>query len=81
MLDPKRLSLAGGIVAGIWFFFLTLFAFFTGYGVMGLTVLSDLYPGYTISWGGAFVGLIYGFVEGYIFFCVLARLYNRFGRR
>lgn len=81
MLDSRRLGLAGGIVGGLLVFLFTLVSLYTGFGTMSLTMISDLYVGYTITWSGAFIGGMYGFIQAFLYFYVLAAIYNRLGKR
>jgi hypothetical protein len=37
----------------------------------------SIYPGYSISPGGSFLGLIYGFLDGFIAGAVIAWIYNK----
>jgi hypothetical protein len=77
-LSPKNLGLAGGIVHGIWMFLLTVLSSGTGYAHHALGVLQDAYPGFTLTFGGSLLILVYGFVEAFIGFFLIAWLYNRF---
>ena len=43
-----------------------------------LSKLGTFYLGYSVSWGGAFVGLVYGFIDGLIGGFLLVLLYNAF---
>ena len=77
-LSPKNLGLAGGIVHGVWMFALTLLAVGTGYAHQALSSVQDAYPGYVITFGGSVLALVYGFVEAFIGFYLIAWLYNMF---
>lgn len=76
MLNAKKLGLAGGILGGLATFVFTLIAHFTGYGESSLNRMSDVYPGYTVSFGGAFGGLVYAFIANFIALFLLAWIYN-----
>lgn len=76
MIDAKRLGLAGGILWGLVLFFVTLLSSKTGYASVFLTMLSGIYPGFEISAGGSLLGLIYGFLDGFIGLYLLITLYN-----
>jgi hypothetical protein len=41
-----------------------------------LSLLNNYFPGYSVTWGGAFVGLIYGAVVGGLAGYVLTYVYN-----
>lgn len=76
-LSAKGLGLALGILWGLTVFFTTLLIMWRGGGGT-LQKLSQVYFGYTVSLGGAFIGLIWGFVDGLILGVLLAVLYNAF---
>lgn len=75
-LNPLRLGLAAGIVWGVSMFLMTLIAIPTGYAYEWLGLMANIYPGYTISYMGSLVGLIYGFFDGFVGLFVLGWLYN-----
>ena len=50
----------------------------TGSAGETLGKLSAFYIGYSVSWAGAFIGLVYGFVDGLIGGFLLVLLYNAF---
>lgn len=74
-LDGIRLGIAGGMVVGLSLFFLTVIASSTGYGVEMLDFLS-FYPGYDMTASGSVLGFVWGFLDGFIFFALLAWIYN-----
>ncbi len=77
MLNEKRFGLAGAILWGFCMFIMTIFSMYTGYATIFLTMMADIYPGYSISWVGSFVGLVYGFIDAGIGLYVLAWIYNK----
>jgi hypothetical protein len=81
MLNATKLGLAGGIAWGVCLFLTTLLSVWTGYGKAFLEMVSSLYPWFGISIGGAFLGLIEGFIDGFVCLFVLAWLYNRFNKQ
>lgn len=80
MLKAGRLGLAGGILWGIMMFLCTILEIYTGYSYGLLTIFKGIYPGYTLSWGGAFLGLVYGFIDAFIGLFLLAFIYNKLGK-
>lgn len=78
MLSPKSLGLAGGILKGLGVFVFTLIAAHTGYAHNLFSMMTEMWPGYTVSTAGSVVGLIYGFISGFVWLALLAWLYNRF---
>ncbi len=79
-LDALNFGIAGGIIWGVTVFICTLLAIYTGYSETFLAILQSVYPGYHISLLGSFVGLIYGFLDGFLGFFLLAWLYNKIKR-
>ncbi len=77
-LNVRALGLAGGIAWGLVIFLLTYWFLIFGYEGVTLARLSNVYLGYSVTWYGAFVGLIWGFVDGFIGGVLLAWLYNKF---
>ncbi len=77
-LNVRALALAGGIAWGLMIFLLTYWFLIFGYEGETLARLSNVYLGYSVTWYGAFVGLIWGFVDGLIGGALLAWLYNKF---
>lgn len=77
-LNVRALGLAGGIVWGLAIFLTTYWFLVLGHGGTMLSKLSNVYLGYSVTWYGAFVGLVWGFVDGFIGGALLAWLYNKF---
>lgn len=73
-------GLALGIVWGLSLFILTLIAINTGYSYADifLGVIDSIYPWYSWSVAGAFVGLGLGFIDGFLGGAIIAWIYNRF---
>lgn len=77
-LKPSALGISLGLVWGVSLFLTTWLSFFTGYGKLFLEVLAQsIYPGYTISPLGSFLGLAYGFLDGFVSATLIAMIYNR----
>ena len=77
MLNAKKLGIAGGIVWGGCFYLTTLLCLYTGYAEFWLAPWVSVYPGFELSLSGAFVGLLYGFADGFIGLYLLAWIYNK----
>jgi hypothetical protein len=75
-LNVKALSLTAGILWGIGVWFATLWLVVFGYEGFLMSKLDHFYFGYTVTVGGAFVGLAWGFVDGVICGALFAWLYN-----
>lgn len=81
-IKPLYAGLAGGILWGAVMFAATLASVYAdGYGGNFLVAMSSIYPGYAISVAGSFIGLLYGFVDGFVALFVIAWLYNMFDKK
>jgi hypothetical protein len=77
-LRPLALGVGLGVVWGVSLFLTTWVSYFTGYADLFLkTMAGSIYPGYSISPAGSFLGLIYGFLDGLIGGAVVALIYNK----
>jgi hypothetical protein len=76
-LNVKAFALTAGILWGATVFLTTLWLLGLGYQGGLMRVLNHFYFGYTFSVVGAFVGLVYGFVDGLVCGAIFAWLYNR----
>ncbi|MBI2956063.1 MAG: hypothetical protein HYY26_02000 [Acidobacteria bacterium] len=69
-LDKKALGMACGLVCGAVVFFATVFLLLTaepGREVgPRLGLLSQYFLGYSVTWGGSLVGLLWGFATGFV---------------
>lgn len=79
-LNKGALGLSLGIVWGLLIFAMTIVDLFRGAG-QTLILLSYIYRGYSISFTGAFIGLVWGFVTGLLFGYIVACLYNAMSGR
>ena len=77
MLDAKKLGTAGGILWAVCMFITTILSIYTGYASEFLNAMGSIYPGYVVSWGGSFLGLVYGFFDAFIGLYLLGWLYNK----
>jgi len=77
-LNPKAFALACGILWGAGLFLATLWLMIIGSQGNTIILLGKFYWGYSLSFVGAIMGLIWGFVDGIIGGFLLAWLYNKF---
>jgi len=73
--SPNALGIAIGVLWAAYVLFYSITAMF-GWGIALIDVISSLYVGYGPSVLGAFIGAVWGFVDGYIAGVVIALLYN-----
>jgi len=76
-MNVKAYALAAGIVWGFLLFVFTVVETARGAGHT-LELLSFWYPGYSITYLGSAIGLVYGFVSGALIGAAFCWLYNRF---
>ncbi len=76
---PLALGLTSAVLWGVFCVFLTtLLSVYTGYGRAFLEAIPEsVYPGYSITLGGSFIGLGYGLIDGFVCGYIFAWLYNR----
>ncbi len=76
-LSPYKLGLSAGILWGLALAIMTVAGILFGYGLPFLHLMASVYPGYAVSYPGALIGLIYGFVDGFVGLYIFGWLYNR----
>ncbi|UCF18514.1 MAG: hypothetical protein JSU87_11255 [Gemmatimonadota bacterium] len=80
-LDARAFGLACGAVTGIAGFAATLLSLQRGAG-QTISVISAVYFGYSWSYGGALLALVWGLVYGFVGGWLFATVYNGLaGRR
>ena len=79
-LSIKAFALTCGLLWGGAVCFATLWLIAFGYEGSVIRQLDHFYFGYSFSVVGAFVGLVYGFVDGAVGGGLFAWLYNRLAR-
>ena len=72
------LGLTLGILFGSGLFLATNILVIKGGARVGpnLQLLNQFFPGYRVTFGGSFLGLMYGFAVGYISGWIIATVYN-----
>jgi hypothetical protein len=79
-LNALKFGIAWGILSAIYVFLMTLVGMLSpGYTSHFTWILMETYGllGYSISLGGAFLGALYSFIDGFILLWLFALLYNR----
>ena len=77
-LDIVKFGLAGGILCGLFMLGATIAGMFGSFPVW-MSFLLDTYGGfgYNLTWLGAIVGTLYGFIDGFLFTAIFAWIYNK----
>lgn len=66
-IDRRAFGLAIATVAGLVIFVLTVVTLlFAPAGTSGMSLLAQYFYGYTVSWGGAVIGLFWGGAVGFV---------------
>lgn len=76
-IHAVRLGLAGGVLCAALMFIFSIISMYSGYAGEWMMAMDSIYPGYMLSWGGAFLGAIYGFIDGFVGLYLLGWIYNR----
>ena len=79
-LRKRALGLSLGLVWGLAILLTTWWFIIFERKAEILGKLNTIYLGYSVSWGGSFIGLIWGFVDGFIAGVLIAWLYGVFGK-
>ena len=79
-LDAKAFALASGVIWGAVVFLATCVSLLR-HGGETLSKLEQVYPYYTVSIVGSFIGLVWGFVSMFVLGWVFISLYNKFSKR
>lgn len=74
--SPLAAGLAVGIYFGVGLFLIGLIARLTGYCKIFVSFMSTFYIGYTYTFRGAWMGLVWGLVDGFIGAYIVVRIYN-----
>jgi len=75
-LNPIAFALAGGIIWGVAVFLMALVSGGTGYGIGFVYAIGTIYIGVQPGIVGAFLGLVYGFIDMFIAGFIFVLLYN-----
>lgn len=78
-LEVWHFGLAVGIISAICVFLVSV-GFILGIFPILEGLLLDIYGqfGYSVTWAGAILGALYGFIDGIIFGALIAWIYNKF---
>jgi len=82
-LNARAWGISTGLLLGGGLFLATVFLVIRGGPNVGqhLSMLSVFFPGFSVTWLGAFVGFVYAFVIGYGLGRIIGSVYNRLAFR
>ena len=82
-LNARAWGISAGMLLGGGLFMATVLLVLRGGPNVGqhLSLLRVFFPGYSVTWLGAFIGFIYGFVLGYGLGRIIGSVYNRLAFR
>lgn len=77
-LQAGVLAFAGAVLCGSGLFLMTVWLLVKGGDFVGyhLGLLGQYFPGYSVTWGGAFVGFVYGALVGGLGGAAIGSIYN-----
>ncbi|HEX7766115.1 MAG TPA: hypothetical protein VF443_05340 [Nitrospira sp.] len=77
-IKADALALVCGLIGGVGLFMTTAWLVIKGGPQAGqhLQLLSNYFIGYSVTWSGAFVGLLYGAMTGGVAGWSIGRIYN-----
>ena len=81
-LNAKLLGTVLGLIVGFGLFLATIILVLKGGPVVGphLALLSQFFPGYSVTFLGSFIGFFYGFVIGFLIGAALGVVYNQIAK-
>lgn len=75
-LNALKLALSAAIVSAISMALLPVYGLYLGRGLRATSILGGVFPGYTVSWQGAGMGAVWGFISCFVYIGVFALVYN-----
>jgi hypothetical protein len=78
-IKVKALAVVCSLIGGGGVFVMTIWLVIKDGPLVGqhLQLLSNYFPGYSVTWPGAFIGFLYGAVIGGVAGWAVGRIYNR----
>lgn len=68
--------MASAIVSALSVALLPIYGIYFGRGLRAVSILGGVFQGYVVSWQGAGLGLVYGFISCFVYMGVFAWVYN-----
>lgn len=75
-LNAVKLALSFAIVSALAMFALPVYGIYFAKALRMVSILGGVFPGYNVSWQGAGIGALYGFVTCYVYAVLVGGLYN-----
>lgn len=76
-LDKRAFALSVGLLLGVAILLITVVFLIFDHNGLQLSKLHKVCLGYSVSWLGAFLGLLWGFIYGVVGGWLFAYLYNK----
>lgn len=78
-LNARAWGIAFALLAALGLLMATWLLVLKGGPVVGphLALLSNFFPGYSVTWSGGLIGFVYAFVVGYAIGRLIGTVYNR----
>jgi hypothetical protein len=82
LLNAKLLGIVLGFLSGAGLFLMTIVLVLKKGPNVGahLSLLSNFFPGYRVSFAGSIIGFLYAFVVGFLAGVILGAVYNKVAR-
>lgn len=80
VLKPSALGFSMGILVSFCLLIMSLVNSQTGVWSEAIRLTGDVYIGYSVSIKGTLIGMVYGFLDGFVGGYLLAWMYNKFAK-
>ncbi len=71
-----KIAVAFGLANALGLLVMGLLGTYNGYGLMMISTIASIYPGYAPTVVGSFIGAFWGFLDIFIFFVVAGIIYR-----
>lgn len=71
-----KIAIAFGLANALGLLVMGLLGTYNGYGLMMISTIGSIYPGYAPTVAGSFIGAFWGFLDVFIFFIVAGIIYR-----
>jgi len=77
-LSIRGMAMALGVIEAFGFLVFGLLAGVLGWGTELVDLMSQIFIGFGVGPAGLAIGVLWGFVKGFVFGAILASVYNHF---